>query len=110
MDTPTQKPQRGYTSADRRPSSRLEPSEAGGGVGSCPTCGCPHVPGDLPKARWDSESGHLLLEGDHRRDPSRSELWARIPGVLPGTDRRDGVAQGPRHMCSPESQHPPPCL
>lgn len=69
MDAPTQKPQRGYTSADTRPSSRLEPSEFGGGVGSCPTCGCPHVPGDLPKARWDSESGHLLLEGPTGETP-----------------------------------------
>lgn len=66
MDAPPQKPQRGYTSANTRPSSRLEPSEAGGGVGSCLTCGCPHLPGDLPKARWDSADwGHLLLEGAH---------------------------------------------
>lgn len=110
MDTPPQKPQRGYTSANTHPSSRLEPSEAGGGVGSCLTCGCPHLPGDLPKARWDSDWGHLLLEGAHEWDPSLSELWARVPGMLPGASRRDGVAQGPRCMYSPESQHHPPTL
>lgn len=30
--------------------------------------------------------------------------------MLPGTNRRDRVAQGPRHMCSPESQHHPSTL
>lgn len=30
--------------------------------------------------------------------------------MLPGASRRDGVAQGPRRMYSPESQHHPPTL
>lgn len=80
MDAPPQKPQQRYTSANTRPSSRLEPSEAGGGVGSCLTCGCPHLPGDLPKARWDSDWGHLCWRG---------------PRVRPLQVRTAG--QGPRH-------------
>lgn len=69
----------------------------------------PYLPGGLPEARWGSFVGTRNSAGPEPN--GRTPLGQNAhPGFSSLFSQTEGVAQGPKHACFPESQHPPMTL